>query len=728
MLFAGRLLLYAALMLLPIFHPALAHYADAAFLLRIALFMPLGAILGWVKVERKQRRILHLLSFVLPLLILPFFSVTTVSLDIFLFAQCAYWSTWLMFHRRCARIFYIDLSYFIFVIYRLLNIRSQESQAFTALALSLLLTGFILYTILLYRLKFGAQRPRAGECAAGILVPLTLAVLTAFFLPNDFIQDLRVFNNADNIINPPLRPLSDPEDISEIDGDSGNNGNGDDAGVFILSPNAWGSRNGTGNSGENGTLSRQHMVMIVKSPVGTLYLADEYFNNHDPLRGFYSDPDFHLNRLTKSQYLETWQNPSPLPLRNRQPVHIEVYSTISDKVSSYQPYRIEPTIFNTDFYPLTYTYRSQSRVSNISILQRFPESRAGAAENGAAELLPVERQELLPYLELSLPEEFRQQYRMLADELASPNSSFRERIAGILQHYRTYQYELGFTDDVSTAAVSAFLFENKSGDCTEFSNSAAILGRMMGIPSRVVTGYLVSEGFRNASHLQALAELQHNYPPIAHADISDLYLVTNVHRHSWAQFYLPIYGWVDIETTSFAIPPAGDMDPNNLDLVIPDLRDRSARSQSPIPWGILLRLTVITTLGALLVFYGIRWSRLVRLIIISRKNNRNEHESICKALYRLLIIRLQARGYALKNIDATPAEYAEMYPELRMFAQVYTALIYRTENTESGIVPESSSENIEQLRKEYRRLLKEHHRFTAILRELFSLKDMRYLL
>lgn len=729
MLFFGRLVLYILLMILPAFHPALAQYADAGFLLRALLLMPLAAFLGWKQCEKQTRRILHLCALALPLLTLPLLSLTTAFFELFLAVQYAYWSTWLMFRRGLARIFYADAFYFVFVTYRLLSIRSQDAQGFNSFALVLLLLGFISYAIMVYRLQFAARRPKTAELLFSLLLPIALGVIITLFLPAGFLREVRTFNSLSNIIRPPPRPLEESRNSPEEDGslrgeESEDEGNG--PGIFTLSPQNWNSGEG-GEDGEDGegNINSQYLVMIVDSPVNTLYLADEYFNHHDESRGFYSDPAFDLNLITNSQYLETWRNPTPLPLRNRRALWVDVYSTIPDKVSSYQPHLIEPTVFNNNLHPISYTYRTQSLISNISITRSYPQ---------VGELLSVEQQDLIPYLDIRLPTALEQTYQQLLDQIIPENADYMGRIRAILEYYRSYQYELGFTDNVSTAAITSFLFDTHSGDCTEFSNSAAILGRMAGIPSRVVTGYLVADSLQTPAHRRALAELQRNYPPLAEKGLASLNLVTTAHRHSWTQFYLPIYGWVDFEPTSFAIPPTGDMDPNNLDIVIPDLEELTfVNRRLPVPWGLVFRFTFMAAAFGLLMFYSIRWTRLLRLGLLSRRNN----ESGFKALYRLLIIRLSARGYDLKDIDLTPQEYAELYPELQTFAHLYTKLLFRprtaagAEGTDQarthGRAGAEGTDQARRLRGEYRRLLQEHRRPMAGLVELFSLRSIRYL-
>jgi len=67
--------------------------------------------------------------------------------------------------------------------------------------------------------------------------------------------------------------------------------------------------------------------------------------------------------------------------------------------------------------------------------------------------------------------------------------------------------------------------------------------------------------------------------------LEELFLVTTAHRHSWVQYYIPDYGWIDFETTSSAIPPVGMGDPNARDVVIPLLGEEPSLTPIAVfPW------------------------------------------------------------------------------------------------------------------------------------------------
>jgi transglutaminase-like putative cysteine protease len=80
--------------------------------------------------------------------------------------------------------------------------------------------------------------------------------------------------------------------------------------------------------------------------------------------------------------------------------------------------------------------------------------------------------------------------------------------------------------------IDAFLFESKRGYCEHYASSFAILMRLAGIPSRVVTGYQGGE----INPLDGFMTLRQ----------SD--------AHAWVEVYLNKKGWVRVDPTA-AIPP-----------------------------------------------------------------------------------------------------------------------------------------------------------------------------
>ncbi len=181
---------------------------------------------------------------------------------------------------------------------------------------------------------------------------------------------------------------------------------------------------------------------------------------------------------------------------------------------------------------MAFAYSYQA-TSSFSISR--PETRASAPD-----LTESERLELAEYLELTLDEAVMERLKNLTDSWVGDAEGYGGRIEALMQGFSTYKYQLGFDDTMNMNKIQEFLFETKKGDCSEFSNSLALLARFIGVPSRVVTGYLASKSLQTPYHTEGAAMLRQSIPRLQDYDITSLYLVTTAHRHSWTQLYFPL--------------------------------------------------------------------------------------------------------------------------------------------------------------------------------------------
>jgi hypothetical protein len=290
----------------------------------------------------------------------------------------------------------------------------------------------------------------------------------------------------------------------------------------------------------------------------------------------------------------------------------------------------------------------------------------------------------------------------------------------ILEGFSEFQYNIGFTDDVSIDYITRFLFDTKDGDCTEFSNSTAILARMAGIPSRVVTGYLASSGLQTNMHFQGLIALREVIEPLQEYPLEDLFLVTTAHRHSWTQVFMPGYGWIDIETTATALPPAGGLDPNSADIVIPIIEPEDVTDRNfEFPWLLVLQSLLVLGIAGVVGAYAFRYGRLLFLRTVAK----GDSVRALRSLYALLLMKLAVEGYPIKPRSRTAQEYAEEHPELHSFAELYTSLRYR-----ERLTGDRRRGEIEKLRGEYRSVIDSAKKngLPGFFRRVFSLRDLRY--
>lgn len=101
--------------------------------------------------------------------------------------------------------------------------------------------------------------------------------------------------------------------------------------------------------------------------------------------------------------------------------------------------------------------------------------------------------------------------------------------ANALVHYLrdsgVFRYDIRAGSPAGQDAVDSFLFDTHRGYCNQFASALAILAREIGLPSRVVTGY-VGGDYRRGS-----------------------YLVRQRDAHSWVEIYIPAGGWLTFDPT-----------------------------------------------------------------------------------------------------------------------------------------------------------------------------------
>ena len=613
---------------------------------------------------------------------------------------------------------------------------AEESLRITTALVVMITCGFLLHALALYLAAFpeSGGRFRRRELATFALGALPVSIALGALLPPDFVSNRIAFNNLNEVAVPepqpvgadssgppggnlrPLDPLQDPSQRQGQGGQGeqseagGEGGQGDDAqnqqgeggqaerqqrleGVPAERWNDSGAGqssgaegggqgeqgqaqgggqgqeqgeegDGQGEEGDGDGEARQYARMVIASATDPVYAADGYFADLHPEGGFTYSMDEPLNDLVNQRLLTTWVDVLRLPDRWREPREYFFLSSIDDRVMPYRPYEIEPTVMNRLYHPFDLSYWTTSRVSATGPDQW---RRLG-------DLSPLERNALAPYLEVPLSGERLAGFQQHVAEVTAGATGYFDRIDAILRSYRTYQYEIGFTDDVSVDHLELFLFDTRTGDCTEFSNTAAILGRLAGIPSRVVTGWLGTESLQTDVHRRGLQSLREVIEPLQEFPLDQLYLITTAHRHSWTQYYLPSYGWVDIEATQFAIQPPPELGAAGQDVVIPiiQIEDRLDRDFQ-FPWLLALRLAAALAIAGVAGAYAWRYGREALLAMAARAPTRHG----LRARASLLYMRLAADGYAVKSPVETAREYAERYPELHGFARRYTALRYR---------------------------------------------------
>ena len=131
----------------------------------------------------------------------------------------------------------------------------------------------------------------------------------------------------------------------------------------------------------------------------------------------------------------------------------------------------------------------------------------------------------------------------LAKDLVKKGDSETVKASKILKYLKSnYGYSLDMERKAHVSALDEFLFERKEGHCEYFASAMAVLLRLQGIPSRVITGFASTEW----------------------NDLGQYMVVRQTHAHSWVEAYIPDRGWQVYDPTP-PDPKAVPHSPNLLD-------------------------------------------------------------------------------------------------------------------------------------------------------------------
>jgi len=675
-LFSLRLFFYFSVVTLILVHPGISVSFDRIGAMQWFVIIPLMSIVAFQSVFafNLYKKTLTALIMLLPLsfiaagfslniLILIFSGIISFTLTLILFHG----------HRihllgRFAKAAALEPFFLAWVILRLLSLsRSGEEIAgqsilLTQFMLVWVLTVFLSHSAVIYLCLYPASRKKAWkEGIVFFLCSLAVLLVVLVALPPDFVRNTIIQNlNPDRI---PERIRSSETDLDIPANRTGSRQGGELRGV---SENEWTGR------GE----SRQYMVKIVASEIEPVYMCDIFRGQLDPVHGFLPSPQEPLNDISRQRLFVTWFNNEYNFDTGRSTHEFFSLSTLQQKYLPYVPVSVDPVILHENTGPLRYIHQvvSNTHTGDPLALVKTP-SRLFSE---------FEKHMLSPYLEISLEENDKKEFELYLYNALDTWKNYREEIIrrdrylshifsglerqsgnmyleniiAILNGFSQFQYNLVYDDNYSIAALKEFLFIKKEGDCVEFSNTLALLGRIAGIPSRVVTGYLAAEQLQTAAHLRGIAHLRSRIPVLQQFPFENLFLVTNLHSHSWVQFYIPDYGWIDFEATSFAIPPMGMGDFNNWDVVIPLFDENRTFSQiRRFPWQAVGRTVIIIIILGLICAYILRYSRELILYFGAKNNTR----AGARSLYLLLLARLAADGNPIKPASKTAHEYSELF-------------------------------------------------------------------
>ena len=92
---------------------------------------------------------------------------------------------------------------------------------------------------------------------------------------------------------------------------------------------------------------------------------------------------------------------------------------------------------------------------------------------------------------------------------------------------RNFRYSLDISESARERPLEEFLFNRKTGYCEHYATAMVVMLRTVGIPARLVTGFLASEW----------------------NEYGNYYLVRQRDAHAWVEIHLPQSGWVTMDPT-----------------------------------------------------------------------------------------------------------------------------------------------------------------------------------
>jgi transglutaminase-like putative cysteine protease len=758
-LFSLRLFFYFSVIALILVHPGITVTFDRIGIIQWFLIIPLMAVLAFIP----EQRIRHIVRLVLSSVLLFLLSIMAGGITLNAFTPFAaglisFIFTYLLFNRkpifsRFAKIAALEPFFLAWICLRLLALsRSGEDIAGQSIALTqfiLVWTAvvFLVHNLIIYLCVYPNSRVKVWkEGLVFFLAAGAVLIVTLFVLPKDFVRNAVIANLLSEKIPQKTGESDRGLPMPRNGGRKTRPGNGKGKGELRgMSEHDW-----PGRGNDSSEQKRQYMVMVVASEKEPVYMGNVFNGKLDPVKGFIISRDEPLNELANQRFFVTWFSNDEEQDIGRERQEVFSLSTLRQKYLPYRPIVIDPVILSEDTGPLRYIHQVVSNThSGDPLMLVHEESRP---------LTAFEKSALAEYLEVPLEDEDKKLFEeylreaqlnwklnrneiIQGDEYLTlifsnrdddiqkaPNREKNEQlenIIAVLTSFSKYQYNIDPDDDHSIEALRYFITESKEGDCVEFSNTLALLGRLAGIPSRVVTGYLAAEGLQTDAHLRGLASLRKRIPILQKFPFEQLFMVTNIHSHSWTQFFIPDYGWLDFEATAFSIAPVGMGDFNNWDVVIPLFDSQQTFSNiKKFPWRAVFRAVVTLAILALICAYALRYGRELILYVNSNRTH-YDIRSRTRSLYLLLLARLAADGQPIKPASKTAAEYSQLFCGkeesscFKPFAEIYSELRWR--QFENSAETEA---RFAELKKEYREILNAVRR-KGIHRRLIRIVSLR---
>lgn len=152
--------------------------------------------------------------------------------------------------------------------------------------------------------------------------------------------------------------------------------------------------------------------------------------------------------------------------------------------------------------------------------------------------LPDKKMAVLPAFQrqsyLQLPKNTNPKSSAFAKNIKNQNPDVRDFVLALQQYFYNNQYFYTLNPGVidSKNSIDVFLFERQKGFCAHFAGSVTFLLRSVGVPARVVLGYLGGEENKAAGYFS----------------------VYQYDAHAWVEVWIEDKGWLKIDPTAWVLP------------------------------------------------------------------------------------------------------------------------------------------------------------------------------
>jgi hypothetical protein len=273
----------------------------------------------------------------------------------------------------------------------------------------------------------------------------------------------------------------------------------------------------------------------------TQYLVTEAFANYDGLdnwtRGQTVDVNYGSNKnqppSTDAFHLDTYKitfDATPaggekyILAPGSSAASFSVPSVAQTSVQTQEPvtWLSQQPMGNGDSYTAV-GYISTASVNQLETIP-YPEQAASAGDNVFPQSILVE------YLPPEPP--ISPLVATTAQQVTKGSPNMYQAAIALQNYLRTFTYNAHNPNPPSGKDSTVWFLQRKEGFCTFFASAMALMGRSLGMPTRVVSGYT------NGSY----------------DDKTHTYIVHGSQAHTWTQVYFGKYGWINFEPTATFTP------------------------------------------------------------------------------------------------------------------------------------------------------------------------------